>query len=65
MVYKLRKAGSLPAQLKLFDGEKGYRWTQQAVDAFIQSRILLSELPEPVTAPGKFVAVRSPFANVS
>ena len=40
MIYRLRAEGRLPARFKLFEGERGWRWTKTDVDAFLRSTMI-------------------------
>ena len=49
-VYRLRSEGILPARFKFFDGERGWRWSREDVEAFIASRTvatLIDRIPKP------------------
>lgn len=38
-VYELRANGDLRARFKIFEGEKGWRWTRQDVADYLDTRI--------------------------
>jgi excisionase family DNA binding protein len=38
-VYQLREEGDLRARFKLFEGEKGWRWTREDVERYLNARM--------------------------
>ena len=56
MVYQLRDRGELQARYKLFEGERGWRWTRGDIQNYLDARTLPGFVPYDV--PEKFVHVK-------